>query len=135
MPKFNKSSINELKNYLYYSDDHDAEIETWEYNSERSMLTIKGYNPIVNSQIELTFIDVKFFYFKRGKCCGSGNTLNAIVAVDNRLNISNCINFTDNFFDNALYLVFEFFSGDEWHIASQELVFETREGRSTVVAQ
>ena len=131
MPKFNKKHIKELKSYLYESDDHDAEIEVWEYDSENRVLRIKAVNPITKTDIDIIFIDVQFFCFIRDSSLKGEKTLNAIITKEEYSDLPINMKLAEDRFRDSLYLVCELFSRDILHVISKELIFENRRHSGT----
>lgn len=125
MPRFNKSQINELKNYLYTSNIHDSVIKNVLYERAQKTLTIKISTPINNQEINIHFLDVHTVLFISGKELGNSDTILSLSIEDNYSNLQTNSSMFDKNIINSLYMMFQMFSGDELHIASQEVFFES----------
>lgn len=124
MPKFNKNSSRELKDYLYNNCFHDAKLQNIEYKSTKDTLKIELLNPFFNKKLVLTFHDIEIFLAMKGNWHGSSEEVSSLTLEEDfsylktyMLNQSECIN-------SDLYLLFQMFSGDEWHIVSKEVIIE-----------
>ncbi|MBR5323079.1 MAG: hypothetical protein IKU48_06000 [Clostridia bacterium] len=125
MPRFNKSQINELKNYLYTSNIHDGVIKNVLYERAKKTLTIKISTHINNQEINVHFLDVHTVLFISGKESGNSDTILSLSIEDNYSNLQTNSSMFDKNIINSLYMMFQMFSGDELHIASQEVFFES----------
>lgn len=124
MPKFDRSSIEELKECLYYSDTHDAVIESISYKRCDGCLIIEVFNPILNVKTDLIFHDVEIALSVKGDSFGNCEAISIIVAEDD---FSYLQRHMPNYSGNAelsVYLLFEMISGDELHIVAKEVTIE-----------
>lgn len=129
MPRFDKSKIEELKNYLYYSNIHDAKIEKLRFDRERRNLDIEVVNPIHNVRINLTFNEVKVFLCINGNIPGCRETIISLTTEDDYTSFKNFTKICGDCFEDSLYLLFQLFSGDELHIVAKEVLIRTIRGR------
>lgn len=75
MPKFNRSSIDDLKKYIYCSNVHDAKIETMSYDIEKKIFMIRAVNSIYGEEINFFFNEVKNILFVSGNEMGNRETI------------------------------------------------------------
>lgn len=121
MPKFDKNSLKEIKDFLYNSCVHDAELENIGYNCEEDTIKIELFNPIFNGKINLTFHNIKIALAIKGKTHGSRETIISLTAEEDFSYLQNYLpNYVEGI-ENSLYLLFQMLSGDELHIVSREV--------------
>lgn len=123
MPRFDKSKIEELKEYLYNSSIHDAILENLRYEQGEESLKIETFNPNFNVKINFTFYDVRVALATRGNDFGSRETIISLTVED----FSYLLNYIQKFsesMESSLYLLFQMLSGDELHIVSREVIVE-----------
>ena len=82
MPRFDKSKIEELKEYLYNSSIHDAILENLRYEQGEESLKIETFNPNFNVKINFTFYDVRVALATRGNDFGSRETIISLTVED-----------------------------------------------------
>ena len=75
LPKFDKSQMEFLKEYLYYSYVHDAKIKTMNYDREKNSLTIGMFNSAYDVIINLTFEEVQVALSISGNELGDRETV------------------------------------------------------------
>lgn len=124
MPRFKRSQIEGLKNYLYHSNVHDAKIEDYRYDRKQRIISIQAVNPIYGVRIYFTFEKAKAVLFICGNWHGSCDTIISTTVEEDYSRLQNCIQICGDSQNDYLYLVFQTFSGDELHIVSQEVSIE-----------
>ena len=125
MPRYNKNGIKELRELLYNSCIHDAKLERVSYDRGENSLRIETFNPIFNVSINLTFCDVGIALAIRGNDdFGSHETIISLTAEEDFSSLHSFIQKYNKSADDSLYLLFQMFSGDEFHIVSREVIVE-----------
>lgn len=124
VPQFDRSQMGELKDYLYHSDIHDAQIETFRYDREGRILTVETVNPIHNVRIDMIFKEVKVFLSISGNEFGRRETILSLTVEEDYSCLQNCAQVCGDCFDDSLYLLFQMFSGDELHIICEKVFIE-----------
>lgn len=131
MIKFDKSKTEELKNFLYHIDSHDAEIMNSEYDIKNGIYYINLYHPIVKSTMHFVFYDVKIVMFFKdynfGLLSGNDERIYCLSIEEDYSLFKNNPNLSNNYYDDTLYLLFEAFSGDALHIVSKEVSIDIKE--------
>lgn len=125
MPTYDKNNINELREILFNSYVHDAELENVEYNYKQGSIKIILYNPIFNAKMDLTFNDIVTALAIKGGWNGSRKTIVSLTAEEDFSYLQNYLHNYGEFIEDSLYLLFQMFSGDELHIVSKKVVVET----------
>lgn len=125
MPTYDKNNINELRELLFNSYVHDAELENVEYNYKQGSIKIILYNPIFNAKMDLTFNDIVTALAIKGGWNGSRETIISLTAEEDFSYLQNYLHNYGEFIEDSLYLLFQMFSGDELHIVSKKVVVET----------
>lgn len=124
MLKFCKDNVNELKTFLYHSNDtHDAEIKCVEYDMGKDALKIKLYNPIFKTTIDINFCDVGILFAVKGDWNGRRDTVLALAVEEDFSILQNDLIKQDRL-EDSLHLCFQMFSGEEWHIVSKDIEIE-----------
>ena len=131
MLEFDKSQIEALKEYLYYSYVHDANIETISYDRGKKIFEIRIFNPIYKSKINLIFEGVKIILSISGNELGNYNTILSLTAEEDFSYIQNCTKIYGDYFVDSLYLLFQMFSGDELHIVAKNVFVEDEQTENT----
>ncbi|MBR4579264.1 MAG: hypothetical protein IKO22_06620 [Oscillospiraceae bacterium] len=124
MPRFNKNSIKELKEFLYNSYAHDAKLENVKYNSKEDSIQIELFNPIFNVKYDVTFLNIGIALAVKGEWPGSHETILSLTVEENYSYLRKFRLKGSEHFEDSLYLLFQMFSGDELHIVSKEVVIE-----------
>ena len=124
MLKFDKSKTQELKDFLYNSYIHDAGLEIIRYECGENRLKVETFNPIFNVKINLTFHDVRTVFAIRGNDSGSSETIVSLTAEEDFSYLHNCFPKHCKSIQDSIYLLFQTFSGDEFHIVSREVFIE-----------
>lgn len=124
MFRFDYSQINELKEFLYNSNDHDSEIQEINYEREKNSLCIRIFNPIYKTGLNITFKEVKIFISINGSYPLSRDTIIVICLEDDYSFIQNCMHVGKISEKDNLYLLFQMLSGDEFHIVAREVYIE-----------
>lgn len=124
MPRFDKNSFAELKEYLYNSYDHDAEFESFICDYGEDCIKIDLFNPFFNVRVHLIFNGINTVLATKGDWHGRRDTIVGIAALDDFSCLRNDLPKYDESTDGDLYLLFEMFSGDKLHIVSKEVIIE-----------
>lgn len=132
MPRFDKTQIKELKDYLYQSNIHDARMKDSCYDRGKKMLSINVINPIHNVKMKFIFCDVKAMLSISGNELGSSETVNCLIVEEDFSFMQNSLSEYDMNFDESLYLLLQMFSGDELHVVCGEVVVEEIDAEGTI---
>ena len=121
MPKFEKSSLKELRAYLYDSAVHDATIEKIDCNYGADCMEISLWNPFFKRRIDLTFRNIELVFARKGKEFGSRDTVISLTAEEDTSYLQTYLSTCSEYPEGALYLLFQMLSGDELHIVAKEV--------------
>lgn len=124
MPQFDKCHIGELTEFLYYSNIHDAQLESVKYEQGESRLKIEAFNPIFHVKINFTFHNVGIVLAMSSNKPGRQDTIISLTAEEDFSYLQKYIKQYSTHFEDSLYLLFQMLSGDELHIVSREVVVE-----------
>lgn len=124
MPRFKKENIKNLKDFLYNSNFHDAELKNIEYECREDCIKIELVNPIFDVRINFKFLNIGGVFAHRGKMCGSRETIISLTAEEDFSYLQNYIPSYNEGIADSLYLLFQMFSGDELHIIAEEVIVE-----------
>lgn len=124
MPQFDRSQVQNLKDYLYHSAIHDAKIKTFKYDREQRILTIEAANLIDSVSLCMIFKEIKVVLSINSNQLGCRETIISLTAEDDFSHLQNYAQICGDGFDNSLYLLFQMFSGDELHIISEKVFIE-----------
>ena len=124
MPKFNRSSIDDLKKYIYCSNVHDAKIETMSYDIEKKIFMIRAVNSIYGEEINFFFNEVKNILFVSGNEMGNRETIISLTVEEDSSYRSLFTNMCSDCLSKSIYLLFQMFSGDELHILSKNVLID-----------
>lgn len=127
MPRYNKNNTKELKAFLYNSCVHDAELKNIRYDCGGDSIVIELYNPISHIGMNLTFRGIIIALAIKGEWQGSRTTIISLTAEDDFSYLQNYLKEYSEYSKDALYLLFQMFSGDEMHIVSNEVIIEATE--------
>lgn len=135
MTKFDKSKIEELKEFLYHIDSHDAEIMNSKYDVKNGIYCINLYNPIVKSTMHFVFYDVKIAMFFKDYnhelLFGDNEKIYSLSVEEDSSLFKNNPNLSNDYYDDTLYLLFEMFSGDALHIVSKEVLVDIQRNKNS----
>lgn len=126
MKQFDKNKIEELKDYLYHSESHDAVLKNSQYDKNHKTLYIDIFNPIFNVEIHFVFCDVKVLSLINCKTLGNSESVYSLSVEEDYSYLKSCFHINDNELDNALYLLFEMFSGQQLHIVFKEVLIDIK---------
>ena len=124
MPKFDKNKIKELKEFLYYSQVHDAKIENIELNFREKDVRIEILNSFFNIKICITFLNIELIYATKGTWNGNSETILSLSALDDCSSYPNGMIKDNTNMKESIYLFLQMFSGDEFHIVCKEIIIE-----------
>lgn len=124
MLRFDKNSIQELKELLYNSNVHDAKLENIGYKYSEDCIKIELFNPIFKVKINLTFRNIGIALAVKGEWTGSRETIISLTVEEDFSYLQSFFLKCSEYTEDSLYLLFQMFSGDELHIVSKEVVVE-----------
>lgn len=124
MTRFDKNHTKELKELLYNSCVHDAQMKNVEYKYGEDSIKIKLFNPIFNVKIDLTFHNIEIAFAIKGKEYGNRETIISLTVEEDFLYLQTYFPKCSECSEDSLYLLFQMFSGDELHIVSKEVTVE-----------
>ena len=125
MPKFYKDNIKELKEFLYDSYSHDANLRNVKYDLGEDALKIELYNPIFKVSIDVIFHNIEIALAVKGDWNGSRKIVSSLTVEDDFSCLQKHLLDNSKCMDDSLYLLFQMFSGDEVHIVSREVTIES----------
>ena len=128
MPNFDKDRTKELKAFLYNSCTHDAKLESVRYECGEDCLRVETLNSISNVKTDFIFRNVEMVLAVRGNFMGSRETILSLTVEEDFSYLQRYIQNYRESIDDFLYLLFQMFSGDEWHIVSGEVTVEVTYG-------
>ena len=127
MPRYKKSNIRELKEFLYNSCVHDAKLKNINYDCTPSGSTSMfplNFSVIRMVKIALTFLDIEIMLTVKGEWCENRETIISLTAEDDFSYLQNYLIKHGESMEDSLYMLFQMFSGDELHIVSKEVIIE-----------
>ena len=124
MLRYDKNNVEELKVFLYNSYVHDAKIENVIFNCREDKIEIELFNPISNVNMHFTFLDIAIVLKIQGEWAGSPETIISLTVEDDCSYLQKYLRKHCCHTEEALYLLFQMFSGDELHIVSKEVFIE-----------
>lgn len=122
MPRYDKSSAKELKEFLYNGCIHDAKIENVSYDCSDHLLRIEAVNTFFNAIISFIFYDVEMALAIRGHDFGNCETIISLTVEDDLTCLQNYVQTCSESITDSLYMLFQTFSGDELHIVAKEVL-------------
>ena len=75
MPRYNKDNVKGLKELLYNSYVHDAELENAEFDFKEGSIKITLFNPIFGAKINFTFLNIETALTIKGDWQGERATI------------------------------------------------------------
>ncbi|MEI3061869.1 MAG: hypothetical protein V8S72_02485 [Oscillospiraceae bacterium] len=75
MPRYNKDNVKGLKELLYNSYVHDAELENAEFDFKEDSIKITLFNPIFGAKINFTFLNIETALTIKGDWQGERATI------------------------------------------------------------
>lgn len=124
MTKYDKNTTKELKELLYNSYVHDAQLKNVEYKCDEYCIKVELFNPFFNVKINLTFHNIEIAFAIKGREYGSRETVNSLTVEEDFLYLQTYLPKYNECIEDVLYLLFQLFSGDELHIVSKEVTVE-----------
>ena len=124
MPRYKKSNIRELKEFLCSSNVHDAKLKNINYDGSEGNIKIELFNPIFDAKIALTFLDIEITLAVKGEWCENRETIISLTAEEDFSYLQNYLIKHSECMEDSLYMLFQMFSGDELHIVSKEVIIE-----------
>lgn len=125
MPRFHTHNVEDLKELLYNSPVHDANLETVEYDCREDSLKIQLCNPIFGVKIDITFHDIDAVLARKGDWPRSRETVLSLSVEEDLSTVRDRLSKDGKDLEGSLYLLLQMFSGDELHIVSKEVNVET----------
>ena len=123
MPRYNKNNVKELKELLYNSYVHDAELENAEFDFKEDSIKITLSNPIFGAKIDFTFLNIETALTIKGDWQGERATIVSLTVEEDFSYLQKYLTKHGEYMD-SLYLLFQTFSGNELHIVSKEVIVE-----------
>lgn len=124
MPKYKKSNIKELREFLYHSYDHDAKFKSVIYDYSEGNLKIALFNPFFDVEIDLIFFNVEMTLAVKGDWSKDRETVISITAEEDFSYLQNYLIKRSEWMEDSLYMMFQMLSGDELHVVSKEVMIE-----------
>lgn len=125
MKKFQKKNIRELKEFVYNSYIHDAEVSSVRYKWHEDQLKIETVNPIFHVSTDFTFCGIELMFAVKCEEYSGHDTIISLSVEEDFSYLQNHIPKYAGDAAEALYLLFQTLSGDELHIVAKEVVIET----------
>lgn len=122
MPRFNESQKNELEEFIYNSNIHDATILSSSYNREDKTLFIHSFNSFFHSKLTFSFLETKVIHLCTGNEFGDSSTILSLTVEDDNLDLKVNPNVNDYELEGCIHVLFQMFSGDELHIMAKEIL-------------
>ncbi len=126
MLRYNKSNIKELKEFLFNSHVHDAKLENVRFDCREDRVIIELCNPIFEDKIALTLCNIGVALATKGGWPGDRETIYSLTVEEDLSYLQRYLEKNGKDMENGLYLLFQMFSGDEWHIIAKEILVETK---------
>ena len=123
MPRYNKDNVKGLKELLYNSYVHDAELENAEFDFKEDSIKITLFNPIFGAKINFTFLNIETALTIKGDWQGERTTVVSLTVEEDFSYLQKYLPNHGEYMD-SLYLLFQTFSGNELHIVSKEVIVE-----------
>ena len=124
MLRYNKNNTKELKEFLYNSYVHDSKLENVKYDCREDSIKIELFNPISNVKIDLTFLNIEIALAIKGEWQGNRETIISLTVEEDFSYFHNYLSKCREYKENSLYLLFQMFSGDEFHVVSKEVIVD-----------
>ena len=124
MLRYDKNNVEELKGFLFNSHVHDAIIKNVKFDCRKNRIEIELLNPISNVKMHFTFINIAIVLKIQGEWGGSPETIISLTVEDDGSYLQKYLRKHCCHMEEALYLLFQMFSGDELHIVSKEVIVE-----------
>ena len=124
MPRFNKGSIQEFKDFLYNSCVHDAKLKHIQYDFGEDSLKMEFFHPDFEMKMELTFYNIETVWTVKGEWPGNRETILSLTVEEDVSHLQNYLLQFSEDTEDSLYLLFQMFSGDELHVVSKEVAVE-----------
>ena len=121
MKRYDKTNIKDLKNAIYYSNVHDAQLGKVEYDCDNQILDVKAFEFINKHEINFIFAEVELVLYMHNQEMPTHDPKTIIsFSVENDYSyLNNYIKHYNN--ESALYFVFQMLNGDELHIISNTI--------------
>ena len=127
MFEFNKLKTKDLKNWLYKSHVHDAQIHCITYNPINQTLLLEIFNPMLSTKMHFSFCEIKLVLYTKNtseSIVRSIDAINSLTVEEDVTSLCAHLDMRDDYCTNYLYLLFQLFSGDELHIVSKRVFVE-----------
>ena len=124
MQEYGKSDLGELKQLLYSTHAHDAVLENVEHIWAEDRIRIQLFNPIFHEKIELILSGVETVFIWKGSEYGSRETVLSLTIEEDFSYLETHLPKHSQLFEDAVYLLFQMFSGDELHIAAKKVMVQ-----------
>lgn len=124
MLKFDKTCKNELKNFIFESNIHDARLMDLQYDNRQKTMSVKVVSSIYNKAMLLLFQNIQIISYIKGDELGDANTILSLTIEDDYSQITDGRRLLKNVQNDCIYFLFQMFSGDELHIISKEVLIK-----------
>ena len=116
MKTFQRSNMKNLKEFIYSSCIHDAQIEGVRHNLKNNTFVIETTHPFFQVKMLFTFNDVSLVLFIKGNEDGNSDTIASLTVEDDFSYLHQHITNEHSIQEDDLYLLFQAFSMDELHV-------------------
>lgn len=118
--RYDSNNICSLKEYVYNSNMHDAEIKILDYDWSKKNISLTLRNSFYREAYTIEVESVQAFVFTRGDWGGSSFILSSLT-VDNPDDQVTKLIMNKEHPEDVVYLCFQMFSGDEVQIAAKAI--------------
>ena len=122
MQRFNKTNVNELKDFIYYGFAHDALLEKFTFNGNGESARIEFFHPYFKIKTTMVFNDIEVVLVTKGNWGGERGSISSLTIEDDFSYLQTYLPTHSGYSEDSLYLLFQIFSGDELHIVAKEVI-------------
>lgn len=122
MQKFNKSNVNELKDFIYYGFAHDALLKEFTCDGNGESARIEFFHPYFKIKTTMVFNDIEVVLATKGNWGGERGSISSLTVEDDFSYLQTYLPTHSGYSEDSLYLLFQMFSGDELHIVAKEVM-------------
>lgn len=124
MPKFDRSSLRELKDYLHADCVHDAEITAVQYDRAQRTLSIDAVNRFCGETLKWVFEGVEFLLFLNSPGVQNHEYISIVLVDEGYGDLQKQMKFIDPKLFSCIPLVFEMIAGDQLYLVSKNVTVE-----------
>ena len=125
MKTFQRSNMKDLKEFIYSSCIHDAQIESVRHNLKNNTLVIETFHPFFQVKMLFTFNDVSLVFAIKGNEDGNRDTIASLTVEDDFSYLHQYLTKGQAIREDDLYLLFQMFSLDELHVVFHSVKIKT----------